>query len=209
VLYFKWKKLFSTFVPKGTKVEKSFANILGGGSLMDVKKHMREAMYRLLLKDSIEDISVNMILNESGVARTTFYRHYKDKYDLMNSYYETYFIETLSDASDKSWFDVTLTIITFVCTNRQYYSNAFKVEGINSCSDFFYNHSLWFAAKCYMERKPATELTIEEEAAIVFYSAGCLQLIKQWFKKGGVTPPEEVSKIMCSIMPPILSEVLC
>jgi len=48
------------------------------------KDHILNSFNRLLREHHFEEITVKMIMEESGVSRSTFYRHYFDKYDVMN-----------------------------------------------------------------------------------------------------------------------------
>lgn len=47
------------------------------------KKHLNNALSELLLKHSIDEITVGDICEKAMVHRTTFYKHFKDKYDLL------------------------------------------------------------------------------------------------------------------------------
>ncbi|MBR3178888.1 MAG: helix-turn-helix transcriptional regulator, partial [Clostridia bacterium] len=42
---------------------------------------------RLIRKAEFESLTVNDIVREAGISRATFYRHFRDKYDVMNFNY--------------------------------------------------------------------------------------------------------------------------
>lgn len=42
-----------------------------------------EAFNSLIEKKAFDKITVQMILDEAGIGRATFYRYFKDKYDMM------------------------------------------------------------------------------------------------------------------------------
>ena len=46
------------------------------------------AFNRLITEHDFQKISVDMIISEAQVSRSTFYRYFKDKYDVMNSNYK-------------------------------------------------------------------------------------------------------------------------
>ena len=52
------------------------------------KYRLAEAVKRLMARQSLEDITVKEITGEAGVSRQTFYRHFLDKYDLVNWYFD-------------------------------------------------------------------------------------------------------------------------
>ncbi len=58
---------------------------------MNVKKIISAAFYELLQKYTIEDISVGQIVQAAEVSKPTFYRYYRDKYDLLNQMFDVIF----------------------------------------------------------------------------------------------------------------------
>lgn len=48
------------------------------------KQHLTEAFVELLQKRNIDEINIGDICNKAMVHRTTFYKHFKDKYDLLD-----------------------------------------------------------------------------------------------------------------------------
>ena len=49
------------------------------------KQHIREALIQLLLEEKFETISVSKLCQRAGINRGTFYLHYLDKYDLIET----------------------------------------------------------------------------------------------------------------------------
>ena len=50
------------------------------------KKAISEAFMSLLKEKSLEDITVNELCERAGVRRTTFYKHFNDKFDYIASF---------------------------------------------------------------------------------------------------------------------------
>lgn len=48
------------------------------------KQWLLEALFELLKNQTFQTISVTAIADKAGVSRRTFYRLYKDKYDLLD-----------------------------------------------------------------------------------------------------------------------------
>ena len=175
---------------------------------MDTKKYLLNAFYDLLQVQSFKKITVEMILEKSGVSRSTFYRSFRDKYDLMNQFYADFFVKTVNNSKGKSWKDATAEIVGFLHANRQFYVNAFKTEGANSCFDFLYTQSVSFVSRRYLEESGKPALTPTEKAAVYFYCAGQLQVVKRWVKGDFKCSPEEIAEILWTITPEILKEKL-
>ena len=59
---------------------------------MDVSEKMKyklaNAMKELLVHTPVDKITVKQIVDQCDVTRPTFYRHFKDKYDLINWYFD-------------------------------------------------------------------------------------------------------------------------
>ena len=65
------------------------------------KRDLRLALLQLLKKYSFEKISVSDVCSEAMINRMTFYKHFDDKYDLLNHTMESLAGEVLQRASEK------------------------------------------------------------------------------------------------------------
>lgn len=52
--------------------------------IVKTRRDLRAALVKLMEKCNFDKISVNEICKEALVNRMTFYKHYNDKYDLLN-----------------------------------------------------------------------------------------------------------------------------
>ena len=52
------------------------------------KYKLAEAMKSCMKRMPVEKVTVKEIVEECGITRQTFYRHFLDKYDLINWYFE-------------------------------------------------------------------------------------------------------------------------
>ena len=76
---------------------------------MDVSEKMKyklaNAMKELLVHTPVDKITVKQIVDQCDVTRPTFYRHFKDKYDLIRpsspTFFHTWFYCTLFDTINK------------------------------------------------------------------------------------------------------------
>lgn len=57
------------------------------------RRALREAFIRLILKQGYDSISIQDIVDEAEAARVTFYRHYKDKEELLTDCLNTLYTE--------------------------------------------------------------------------------------------------------------------
>ncbi len=61
----------------------------GEGMSKDItKQHITDSFNVLSRKYQLDKITVNMIVETAGISKSTFYRHFFDKYDVMNYNYK-------------------------------------------------------------------------------------------------------------------------
>ncbi len=65
------------------------------------QKLILEALLELTARKGFAALTVSDITQNAGINRATFYRHYQDKFDLLNSYAQTVY-EMLEDSPPKS-----------------------------------------------------------------------------------------------------------
>ena len=58
---------------------------------LKTKRNIEEAMVRLLEKESFDQITTVELAQESGISRSSFYTHYRDKYDMIERYQQEFF----------------------------------------------------------------------------------------------------------------------
>ena len=81
-------------------------------------------------------LTVQNILDEAHVSRSTFYSFFSDKYDVINYYFESY-ANAITNGNQNAENNCAYT---FLYDNKEYFINALSVEGQNSFENFFYNY---------------------------------------------------------------------
>ena len=64
------------------------------------KRIIQEAMVDLLHRESFDEISTVQLAKEAGISRSSFYTHYRDKYDMIERYQKEFF-QKVCRAADK------------------------------------------------------------------------------------------------------------
>jgi len=174
---------------------------------MDAKKNLYKAIYKLLQNHDIEQITIEMILKESDVSRTSFYRHFRDKFDLMHWYYG-YFMDNNLINSDESFFQITHKSAVFIYENKTFFQNAIKYKGQNSYLDYLFQRLMDFCTGLYKKRNNVSELSTQEKLAIEYHCAGTVQILKSWVESGMKLVPDEFIPMFYNNMPDILKKGL-
>lgn len=57
----------------------------------NTKQAILKAMVMLLKTESFDDITTVKLSKRAGISRSSFYTHYKDKYEMIDYYQQTFF----------------------------------------------------------------------------------------------------------------------
>ena len=67
----------------------------------NMKYYLADALKRCMKRAPLEKVTVGEIAEECGTSRQTFYRHFKDKYDLVNWYFDKILQESFEHMGGK------------------------------------------------------------------------------------------------------------
>jgi len=171
---------------------------------IDVKQILADSFENLLLEKPFDAITVTDITNNCGAARSTFYKHFSDKYDIMIWKYNNALnaIHT-KDKGVEDWREGTLAGICYLADNRNYFLKILDYKGQNSVHDFLYNFALDFTRKILCKKLKCDSLPVAENEAIKVYLMGTSRYIMEWLKTMHISP-EELADLLCDCMPDML-----
>ena len=174
---------------------------------MNPKKFLLQAIRTLLEKHPFEDITVDMILQEADVSRGTFYKYYRDKYDLANSYYSDYVSsEIVSHYNGHNWKQCLKEIFLFVKENRDYFKTVI-INRNTAFLDFVSSFGLEGYQRVYMANMHIAEMSDEQIMESEFYNAGCVRILELWIMDDCRMPVDRLVQLSCSLMPDIYTRV--
>ncbi len=159
-------------------------------------KFLVEALIDLLRTSSLEDVSVQDICNKAMVHRTTFYKHFADKYDLLGYFmdeikqdiFDKANLVKLENAKPKEVY-LTLANIAFDYID----SHRDVLLSIMNCNNEDMVRGLFFetterAIKSLLKETQG-ELLIPINIVANFYTGGFISLVEWW-----LTNPKKYTK---------------
>lgn len=173
---------------------------------MELKKNQTKeciwnSLNELLNYTTFEKITVDMILSRSGISKSTFYRHFRDKYDVLN-YSSTALAERLVEQRIcNNWKEFFPHMFYAISQHSFYYKRAFQSSGQNAHSDFLYTYSYGFVERCYLFFTRGDVLSIYDRYMISHYCHGCVEILKEWLNEPDVLTPNEMAEIFYQSMP--------
>ncbi len=174
------------------------------------KELLAASLKDLARRKSVEAISVREIVTNSGLTSTTFYNHFRNKYELMAWIYNMrlypYFEELFTRYS---WRDAIRQFSMVLLEDPEFYENALKnTSGLTSFRYATNN----FAINMILERIRhccGAAADMEETAFYLkYYMRMISEAINDWFLGGKVIPFGKFSDMLVTLMPPPLRPVL-
>lgn len=154
----------------------------------DTKKILAESFKRQLLKHPFEKITIKMITDDAGVIRPTFYNYYRDKYEVFEYILDEELMSIAYALVDNGMEREAIKMLfTYFDKNRDFYHEAFKVEGQNSFVEILLNKiALLFERiinKQHIEIEDNSNLLSKKNIAR-YYSVGIVYILKEWMLEG-------------------------
>lgn len=100
------------------------------------KKAMAEGLKQLMRQRPFHKITVDNICKEARTSHRNFYRHFSDKYELLNWIYDEDFLKLLPDQGTMNIWAYLPEICRHLYEDRIFYLRAFDVTGQNSFREF-------------------------------------------------------------------------
>ena len=168
----------------------------------ETKKSINEVFIKLLSKKPVSKVTVNEICSKSNINRSTFYRHYKDIYDL----YDKLQISMMKDAHS-AYFAPTKegclpfsrkcfqSLFQFIADNFDYYSNMVSHSESVRIVDFIQAHGDSVDMQALIDTVKL-ESADEEHFRLAYFDGGLNSIIKHWIKTGCSVTPENFAYFM-------------
>ncbi len=168
---------------------------------MDTKGIIIEAFRKLLTNHKFDDITVQDILDEAHCSRGTFYRHFKDKYDIMNYHYSAS-RQLINSEPDLSGTEKIRLIIDSFAKNVHYFQGVVDTEGSNSFLVFVKNSSMQYFLDIYRKRPDSTDpIPARIRFMADFLSSGYVSVIRDWILKDNPLSQNELVECLYEMTP--------
>ena len=172
------------------------------------KRAIFSALRDLVAERDFASVTASEVMERAGVSRSTFYRCFSDKYDIVNWSYKRYKNIRLQDR-DKYYSFVTglRAQLDHLAENRDFYVAALRFRGQNSLHDSIVETNEEYMTECWHAahgRGPG----LAERTAIGFSAAGCAHAIERWLLDGCKADPDELVAAVCDCIPQAVLETL-
>ena len=166
------------------------------------QRELVNALNRLIARNDIEKITTQMIAQEAGVSKATFYRCFKDKYDVLNSNYKELLDSYLQKCGN--YRDLFFFLYSFARDEWSNFHRAFRTTGVNSFENYVYTYSKSVVEQITAQNRGGQGLTVEEDLQLDVVCYGISYMYKKWTLGEYPLDPAAAADCLYAIMPETL-----
>lgn len=172
-----------------------------------MKYKLADSMKECMKLTPVDKITVKNIVEGCDVTRQTFYRNFKDKYDLINWYFDKLVLQSFAQIGMGHTVGESLTQkFAFIEREKAFFTGAFRSDDYNSLKEHDFELILQFY-KDLIARKTSQPLDEELQFLLEMYCQGSVYMTVKWVLGGMKDSPEEMSGKLVNAMPGKLAEV--
>ena len=173
----------------------------------EMKYRLAEAVKVCMKTTSVEKITVKEIVDACGTTRQTFYRHFQDKYDLVNWYFDKILLESFEHMGEgETIYEGLVKKFQDIQKEKLFFKMAFKSDDQNCLRDHDFELILAFYSDRIQEKsgKPLSE---DLKFLLEMYCQGSIYMTVKWVLEGMKKTPEEMAGLLVDAMPEPVSRL--
>lgn len=171
-----------------------------------MKYRLAQAMKICMKKSSLERITVGELVEQCGTTRQTFYRNFKDKYDLVNWYFDRILLESFEHMGEGSTISEGLVNkFRYIEQEKIFFKTAFKNNDQNNLRDHDFELILAFYTE-RIESRTHAEVPKHLRLLLEMYCYASIYMTVQWVLGQIRSTPEEMAELLVDAMPPQLEQ---
>lgn len=175
------------------------------------KEILAESFRELAEKKKVDKITVRDIAENCGYSTTTFYRHFKDKYDLI-AWDHTRYVSQIMDRVGKdgySWNQTLYEGMVYYEKNKEYLANLLQhTAGYDSFIHNMTEINCAALSNCILKSGKIGAIDEETEIYIRMYCMGTTALNCEWILGKYSVSPEQLAAIHETALPKPLYKYL-
>lgn len=169
---------------------------------MKISYYLEQSLLNLLKTKSIDEIYVIEIIDEIGTCKGTFYKYYRDKYDLLFHCFRDWIYKDIPETS-KNWNEFISRLLAVFKENGVVVFNSFISADVNSVRHYNERIIREFIIS-ERERKGLETSDTTYDYALNMYAVYVTDIIVDWLRHGCKTPLNELTALVNATMPVIL-----
>ncbi|MDQ0148337.1 TetR/AcrR family transcriptional regulator C-terminal domain-containing protein [Eubacterium multiforme] len=173
------------------------------------KELFASALKKYMRKKPINKITIQEISNECGLNRRTFYRHFKDIYDLLEWSYQTEIENKINTYIDfPHWSMGLLDLFDYFYTNKEISHSIIKFSNKQYLNVFLYNEIYKMIIPVIDQEGSLFSLTESKKKFLCnFYALSFTATLIQWIENGMNENPNDIVENISLILKGSISRI--
>lgn len=171
------------------------------------RQRITDAFNRLIRKAEFESLTVNDIVREAGISRATFYRHFRDKYDVMNFNYFRLLNASIENPNVSTMEDLFVLLLTAGASGFYDLRSLFNTTGTNSLHEYISSYSrdaavnLYETGNVFAQGERIRTLSDTEKMQLAMFCHGAAFLFEEWVKGAVPLSASQTASAMYELLP--------
>jgi len=179
--------------------------------LSRTKEIFAKSLQKLSARKSFEKISLKDILNESHLTKTTFYNHFRDKYDMAAWIYSNSAEKIMSkvDGKNYTWRNTLIDWLKYSFENKNFLKNLFlNTSGQDSFINYISNLNIKIMSDYIKDTQKIKNLPTDIEISVKIYCYGTVCTLCEMILKDFPIPIDDFIKFSEDALPEPLKKFL-
>lgn len=166
---------------------------------LETKEYIVRVFQELLKREPFDTLSVRSIAGACGLSRTTFYRFFQDKYDLLIWSYTRQIDEICGHVASER--DRLARILDLMARNKQYFRKTLKSDKRQILEDCIFQRSVGAIRERLLRELDIPCLSDELLVKIEFCCVGAQYVMKKWLLGGAEEAPDVIADRILDCFP--------
>ena len=162
------------------------------------------ALNRLIARMDMEKITTEKIVEEAKISRATFYRYFKDKYDVLNRNYKELLDGCLRQCS--GYRELFTLLYRHAREEWSDFHRAFSTTGVNSFGNYISRYSRSVVEQITSENRGGQGLTAKEQLQLDVFCRGISDMYKKWTLGQYALDADAAADALFAMMPATLRD---
>ena len=160
-----------------------------------------KAIKSLIKKQPLDKITVTDIVSTAGKTRQTFYRHFQDKYVLVNWYFEKLVLKSFEEMNQGGSLQEALNLkFAFIEQEHAFFKEAFKSNDYNNLIHYDFCCIYDFYKK-FIYKKTGKDLSKDIDFLLNMYCRGSVDMTVDWVLNDMPIKKEEIVQYLMDAIP--------
>lgn len=167
-----------------------------------------KAIKSLIKKQPLDKITVTDIVSTAGKTRQTFYRHFQDKYDLVNWYFEKLVLKSFEEMNQGGTLQEALNLkFAFIEQEHAFFKEAFKSNDYNNLIHYDFC-CIYDFYKEYIHKNTGKTLFSDIDFLLKMYCRGSVDMTVEWVLNDMPISKEDIVTYLIEAIPDKLKECM-